>query len=262
VRIPRIFHQIWLGPDPPPEHENAYRASWGEYHPGWEVRLWREDELPDDCRRAEVYQRLRHPAERADILRLELLWRYGGVYVDTDFECRRSIEPLLEGVELFLGDMKPGRTNNAIIGAIPQHPLIGRALDELRPVEWHGVDPKAGTGPHFLDALLRPERNHITIFPPPVFYPSTEEERASAYAVHHTARSWVDVDGLRYRLAKAERRQEAAEETLRLVERELEIVRTGSFGQRTALRARRGRRRGRALLAAGKLRMRSLRFAR
>ena len=40
--------------------------------------------------RPEVYERLRAPAERANILRLELLQRQGGVYVDTDFEALRS----------------------------------------------------------------------------------------------------------------------------------------------------------------------------
>lgn len=262
MRIPRILHQIWLGPDPPSDAEAAYRASWSAHHPGWDVRLWREDDLPGDCRRAEVYQRLRHPTERAYILRLELLWKHGGVYVDADLECRRSIEPLLDGIDLFLGDLKPGQTGNGIIGAVPEHPLIGRALDELRPVEWYGADPKAGTGPQFLDQLVRPERDRITVFPSPVFYPSSEEERAAAYAVHHAARSWVDLDGLRYRLVEAERRREATEAVLRLVEAEVQIVRTGSFGQRARLRARRGRHAARSLLATGKVRMRSLGFAR
>src|SRR5204863_264320 len=76
--------------------------------------------------------------ERADILRLELLWRYGGVYIDTDFECLKPIDELLEGVEFFTGLLKragpskPARVNNAIFGAGPGHPLLDRALDELR----------------------------------------------------------------------------------------------------------------------------------
>ena len=60
----------------------------------------RRTSLPGDLRRPEAAERLRAPAERSDILRLELLWREGGVYVDTDFECLRSIEPLLDGARL------------------------------------------------------------------------------------------------------------------------------------------------------------------
>jgi mannosyltransferase OCH1-like enzyme len=209
--IPRLIHQIWLGPTAPPDAERGWRESWSTHHPEWEVHLWTEESIPADLRRSEVYERLRLPAERADILRLELLWRFGGVYVDTDFECLRPLDPLLDGVELFLGDLKPGRTNNAIIGAVPEHPLLDRALDELRPAEWHGTDPKGGTGPHFLDAVIRPHRKQLKIFPPPVFYPSTEAEREAAHAIHHAARSWLDEEGLRYRLAKAEQRVEEAE---------------------------------------------------
>jgi mannosyltransferase OCH1-like enzyme len=178
------------------------------------VRLWTDHDLPTGLRRSEVYERLRLPAERADILRLELLWRFGGVYVDTDFECLRPIDDLLVDVEFFVGDLKPGRTNNAILGAVPEHPLVGLALDQLRPADWHGQDPKDGTGPHFIDRLIEPRRREVTIFPPDVFYPSTDEERAQAYAIHHNARSWVDAEGLRYRLLKTEARLAETERAL------------------------------------------------
>lgn len=237
--IPRLIHQIWLGPNPPAEHEADYRASWQRVHPDWQVLLWREDDLPSDCRRPEIYERLRHPAERSDILRLELLWRHGGVYVDTDFEARRPLDELLDGVEFFVGDMKPGRTNNAIIGAAPGYPLLDRALTGLRPVEWFGADPKAGTGPHYLDALLRPVRGEITVFPQPVFYPANDEERATAYAVHHTSRSWVDPNGLRYRLEKMERRVEAAERDMRRARRDIELLRSGRLHERAGVVMRR-----------------------
>ena len=237
--IPRRFHQIWLGPKPLPDVEAAYCASWACCHTSWEVTLWTEATIPPDCRRPEVYDRLRHPAERADILRLELVWRYGGVYVDTDFECLRPLDGLLEGVELFVGDIKPGRTNNAIIGAVPRHPLLDRALDALRPAVWHGEDPKAGTGPHFLDGLLRSERDSITVFPPSMFYPSSDEERAGAYAVHHAARSWVDEAGLRYRLAKAEQRAEEADAEARRALADLETLRTGPVHRRLGVALRR-----------------------
>ena len=74
--IPRVFHQIWLGPKPLPEAFARYQRTWVDCHPSWEFRLWTEENLPEDLRRPEVYERLRVPAERADLLRLELLWRF------------------------------------------------------------------------------------------------------------------------------------------------------------------------------------------
>ena len=141
--IPRILHQVWLGLNPLPDEFAAYGETWRAHHPDWRFELWTEDHLPDDLRLLEVRDRLRVPAERADILRLEVLWRYGGVYLDTDFECKKSLDPLLDDVEFFTAYLKPGRVNNAIIGATTQHPILDRALRELRPEPTYGYDKEA-----------------------------------------------------------------------------------------------------------------------
>lgn len=188
--IPRILHRVWVGPDPLPEEFAGYGDSWRRHHPHWEMRLWTEDRLPSGFVRPEAYERLRKPAERADIIRLEVLLRFGGVYVDTDFECLRPIDPLIEGLDFFSCYLKPGQVNNALIGSVPGHPILERALRELRPRTEFGYD-KAGTGPLFLTALLR-DYPDARIFPPELFYPGTGEERERAYAAHHAARSWKE----------------------------------------------------------------------
>ena len=148
--IPRIFHQIWVGPDPYPKELAVYRQTWLDHHPGWELRFWTEENLPDDLRRPEARERLRIPAERADILRIEILWRFGGVYTDADFECFRSIEPLIENLDFFGAYRKHDRINNAFLGSVPGHPVLDRALDEMQPTETFGYD-KTAAGPEFLD---------------------------------------------------------------------------------------------------------------
>lgn len=203
--IPRIFHQIWIGEDPFPKEYARYQKSWLRRNPGWELRFWREDDLPSDLRRTEIYERLRQPAERSDLLRLELLHRYGGVYLDSDFECRRSIEPLLERVTFFVAYLKPGRINNAIIGAVPGHTLLERAIEEARPRQSWGVVDKHGTGPHFLGRILEGAED-VTIFDWQLFYPRTPEEERAAVAVHHQARSWQDAEGFRRYAEKLEAR--------------------------------------------------------
>ena len=208
--IPRIFHQIWVGPDPFPEEYAGYQQTWLDQHPGWELRFWTEQNLPEDLRRPEAAERLRSPAERANILRLELLWRLGGVYVDTDFECLRSIEPLIDDAELFITLAKPGRVNNALMGSVPGHPILDDALKQIRPREVFGHD-KAATGTRFLDKLLL-DRPGVTLLDYQLFYPQTPEARREAYAVHYRARSWKDPELLRLDLERAERRLEAAAE--------------------------------------------------
>jgi hypothetical protein len=262
VIIPRIVHQVWLGPDPLPDEFARYRETWREHHPSWDVRLWTEDNLPPDLIRTEVYDRLRHPVERSDILRLELVYRYGGVYVDTDVECLRPIDPLLAGVSLFVERLNSGRLTHPIMGGVPGHGLLERAIRELEPREFYGYD-KQTSGPDYLASFVADDPG-VTIFATEVFFPRTPAERRSAYAVHHAARSWKDAEGFRKDANMAERRLMRTQNQLDDLERrhretlaELEVLRArlgaaesllggGSAGTRLA-------RRGRVLLAAIRL---------
>jgi mannosyltransferase OCH1-like enzyme len=246
--IPRIFHQIWVGPDPFPEEFARYQQTWLDHHPGWELRFWTEENFPqpEELRRPEAAERLRAPWERGDIFRLEVLWRYGGIHVDTDFECLRSLEPLIEEGELFIGLAKPGRVNGALMGSVAGHPLLERGLAEIRPRTSYGVQMGAGsanvkdeTGPRFLDGLLL-GRSDVMFVEPELFYPRTPDERRRAYAIHHQARSWKDADGLRADLARVEARLGYARDELRTLTAKYEA----RAAEAEALRARlRGERR-------------------
>ena len=221
MRIPRVFHQIWVGPDPIPEEFAGYRETWARHHPEWELRLWTEENLPTDLERKEAYELLRQPAERADLIRLELLYREGGVYVDVDFECLRPIEPLVGEVEFFAGLRKPRRVNNALLGCIPGHRVLARAIREIRPRTTYGPVDKTGTGPLFWRKLLR-DYPELTIFQPEVFYPDTVEERRHAYAFHHQARTWQDPKTLSKRLVGTERLLREARDELAAWQRRCE----------------------------------------
>ena len=206
--IPRILHQVWVGPNPMPQEHLDYRESWRRHHPGWELRLWTEENLPTDLVRKEAYERLRNPAERSDIIRLEVLLRFGGIYVDTDVECLRSIEPLLEGVEFCTTYVKRGMLSNAFIGAKPGHPILERAVRELRPRTEYGVDREA-TGPVFLTKLIR-QYPEVTIFPLGYFYASSPSQYERAYAINHVARSWLEPEDWRAAALKTVRLLEKA----------------------------------------------------
>ncbi len=245
MRIPRIFHQIWVGPDPFPDEFAAYRQTWLDLNPGWELRFWTDENFPaaDDLRRPEAAERLRAPWERGDIFRLEILWREGGVHVDTDFECLRPIEPLIAEADFFIGLRKPGKLNGALMGSVAGHSLLERGLDEIRPRTTYGMRMGAGeanvkdeTGPRFLDNLLLGQPG-VVFFDPPLFYPRTLHDLEHAYAVHHRARAWKDDEGVRTSLRKAEQRLlNAQEEARRWRERyeraaaELELLREGVKG--------------------------------
>jgi hypothetical protein len=209
--IPRIVHHIWIGPDPLPNDQRPWLKSWKRHHRDWEHRLWTEEDLPDDPIRPEILERLRAPVERADILRLEILFRHGGVYVDTDLECLRPLDDLLAGADFVGVCHKPGRITNTAIAAAPGHPLLERALREVWPMDTYWTNAserlKEVAGPLLLERLV-PDFPDVKLVDPPVFFPSTPEEREDAIAVHHMARVWHNTTTLRAAMLRAEKRLE------------------------------------------------------
>jgi mannosyltransferase OCH1-like enzyme len=193
--IPRVFHRIWVGPDPPPEAYAAYGETWRRHHPSWEMWQWTEENLPDGMR-PEAYEVLRHPTERSDLLRYELLHRFGGVYLDMDVECLRPIDDLVEGLDFLVGYLtsadevkRPPRVGTAILGGVAGHPALARAIRQAEPRKFFGYG-KDATGPIFFDALLR-DFPSISPLPRDCLYPQTPEQRAGAFAVHQETRSWL-----------------------------------------------------------------------
>lgn len=198
--IPRCFHFVWLGGDVPAEFQQ-YIDTWRQHHENWDIRLWHEP--PSVLCNQDLYDRASELAPgseaqlRADILRYEILEEHGGVYVDCDFECQRSIEPLLDAVGCFAAWEETGVwVNNAIMGAVPDHPFISALIDGLEEqVERHagpGVRPNVLSGPQYLTGVYKAHKDAVSVFPQHLFYPYSWNELdrkgeafPEAYAIHH-----------------------------------------------------------------------------
>jgi mannosyltransferase OCH1-like enzyme len=205
TQIPKVFHQIWVGPDPLPAEFEAYAQTWRDHHPGWEYRLWGEDSLPA-MRNRDLYDAAEDLVPehsvwqfRADVLRYEILWSYGGVYVDVDFECLAPLDARIEGLEAFAAwEVQDRWVNNAILGAEPAHPFVDRLITGLPASVAHhrGLRPNVSTGPQYLTGLWRRHRSELTVLPQALFYPYLYTDVGSArehgpwpgaVAVHHWA---------------------------------------------------------------------------
>lgn len=118
--IPKIFHFIWIGP-----HRFPYKSNIDTYkqlHPDWEFKLWTDDNIPTLVNQ-KIYDQIPVYATKADLLRLELLYKYGGVYVDVDSKCLKNIEPLISKLTLFAAtsNARNKRMTNNTLGVTPKH---------------------------------------------------------------------------------------------------------------------------------------------
>ncbi|MBM3208284.1 MAG: hypothetical protein FJZ57_06760, partial [Chlamydiae bacterium] len=96
--IPPIIHFIWLGSSPTSQVEQAI-SSWKNYHPGWQIELWTDEKVSEfswsEGRLKEIFDQAETYAEKADVLRLDILYQFGGIYSDIDVICLRSFHDLI-----------------------------------------------------------------------------------------------------------------------------------------------------------------------
>ena len=96
--IPKIIHQIWIG-DEMPEILKLYTSTWKEQ--GWEYKFWINSDLEEDNfpRTWKYIKKIQDKvpivhAKIADLMRYEILFHYGGVYIDTNIERLKDISDL------------------------------------------------------------------------------------------------------------------------------------------------------------------------
>lgn len=189
-QIPKLIHRVWLGGRPLPAAYAAYGATWAERHPGWELRLWTDADVPE----IPGMERARNLAERSDLARYEILRQHGGIYIDTDVECLRPIDDLVNGLSAFSAYEVPGRLCNAVMGCVPGHPAFERLAELSRVAVGHGHYPEA-TATTFSTFVLERFAD-VALFSPGVFYPELWDGTETAgthepYARHHWAKGWA-----------------------------------------------------------------------
>ncbi|MEJ5189648.1 glycosyltransferase [Treponema sp. J25] len=212
-RIPRIIHQIWLG-SPVPEAYKTFMQSWKLYHPDWEYILWDEEKIKKlGLKNKIAYNLSPSYGIKSDIARYEILYRFGGIYVDTDFECLKNFEPIIEGCGFFAGHSNGSTINiiNALIGTYPQNFFFEELLEATkRPLfSTDGMKVINHSGPGlFTELFIKNMAINLSavIFPSLYFYPYPNYELSKnldiktikktyigheSYAIHYWEASWI-----------------------------------------------------------------------
>lgn len=197
--IPRLFHFIWLGPN---RLDFSYIETWRRHHPDWQLRIWTDADLTkknfDSF--SQIQQSLKY-TQKSDLMRYEILYRYGGVYFDVDFECKKNITELLRGHTFVVcnGDFDcpfPPVMANSFFAATPRHHILQYAMKEIQKLVIDNKKrPQEVTGPHFLGRVLDAFPLDYHELPPRLLFPHTYQEHfhhvdvsshlKTCYGIHH-----------------------------------------------------------------------------
>ncbi len=131
--IPKIIHYIWLGGRPKSKLTEICINSWNRVLSDYQIKEWNESNIDLDglCEKNAFLKKcveLKLWAFVSDYLRLLVLYREGGIYLDTDVEALRPYDELLSN-RVFMGYEDGGYIGTAVIGAEKGNALIKRLLD-------------------------------------------------------------------------------------------------------------------------------------
>ncbi len=128
--IPKKLHYIWFGGNAKPGQVIATVESWKKVMPDYEVIEWNEENFDITFHPwMEKMHRTGKYAFASDWARLHVLYKQGGIYLDTDVELKKPFDPFLHH-RMFWGFEYDCYLATCIIGSEPGHPLLNLLLAE------------------------------------------------------------------------------------------------------------------------------------
>ena len=129
MSIPKILHYCWFGGKPKPPLAEKCIRSWRKFCPDFEIQEWNESNF--DLEQVPAYVRQAYEAGRwafvSDYVRLRALTEVGGVYLDTDVEIVRPLDPFLKH-EAFAGFEHLERVQTGVLACRKGFPLFQEFL--------------------------------------------------------------------------------------------------------------------------------------
>lgn len=208
---PKLTHQIWMqGWDVLPEkfHENVHRLH--ELNPEFQHMQWTDDTLRKECAALgpaylAKYDSFKHMISKVDFGRYVVLYRHGGISIDTDMEPVRRLQDtpglneydiILSASSIMWSDMF-NTINNALFIVVPGHSILKHILDAIvnEPTSWltrslhKELFVQMTTGPCFLNGVLFHHRDKIHVLDSIYFEPGIPNEHT--IMIHNHELSWM-----------------------------------------------------------------------
>lgn len=207
-KIPKIIHYFWFSGEEYPEKIKRCIDSWHKYCPDFEIKKW---DLDNYDYKTNIFSReaIEHRAWAfaSDVARADVVYRYGGIYLDSDVEIVRSLEDLLYH-DAFIGF----EDNNAVdpgsgFGAVPGNKIIQAFCNMYKDKHFileDGSINNLACPKYYTDELVKRGLklsgsfqivDGMAVYPVTYFCPHSYRSgltyrRPETYSIHHHTASW------------------------------------------------------------------------
>lgn len=136
--IPKIIHYIWFGDKPYPDKIKKCINSWKKYLPDYNFMLWNEEtfDIKNQCDFVKEAYKLKKYAFVSDYVRFYALYKYGGIYMDTDVEQLKPFGNDILNHELVLVLDDGGYISGSTIMALPSNNFIKDSLEYYHKIKF------------------------------------------------------------------------------------------------------------------------------
>ena len=154
-------------------------------NPDWKFKFWTDRQRDAPCNGMETILIKKYPfpllsrcyeperghwGEKSDVLRFEILYRLGGVYVDHDANCLQSFDGLHGAYDFYCGLEAPHpvvaglsiTAGNGVIGSRPGHPVVKEVID-LIDQRWDELALKYSGKDGFSKTQIVMERTYLPL---------------------------------------------------------------------------------------------------
>ena len=122
--IPKKIHYVWVGGNEKNNTIKQCMKTWGKHLEGYEVIEWNENNFDID---SHPFVKTAYKAKKwayvSDYIRAYVIYKYGGIYLDTDILVLDNFDRFLNN-RAFVGFENPQYPFTAVFGAEPGHPLV------------------------------------------------------------------------------------------------------------------------------------------
>lgn len=206
--IDKKIHYCWFGGKELPKEAKKCIKSWQTNCPEYEIVEWNEKnyDVNKNAYTKYCYEN-KLWAFLTDYVRLDVIYEFGGIYLDTDVELIKSLDDLLKN-KCFMGMEQPGKVATGLgFGAVKKHKFIKENKEYYENSNFLDVNGKwiKKTCVEITTNLLKKQGlkkenniqliNNVKIYPTDYFCPiklgtNKINITSNTFSIHHYSASW------------------------------------------------------------------------